>query len=151
MSASDLLSELNFVLEFKLPKEISDNQEYIKLSVDYINVPIVEIPVCPIGYKPIPIQVRGEVHCTERYKYIKDVLPLINRWVNSIYCTCSKLNSSRVKHFVEAKLYAYKKDNSLFTKWDLAEFHPLFNPRSKYTTDDIELIFEFENIANKPV
>ena len=146
MFATDLLSELKFVLEFNLPKEVSDNQEHIKLSVHHVNAPVVKIPVCPIGCKPRPIRSSGEIHCLERYKYIKDVLPLINRWVNSI----SKLNNSRSNQFAEAKLYAYKQDGSLFKKWRLVEFHPLFNPVTEFFYDDIaKLIFKFENVIEE--
>ena len=122
------LSGLNFVIEFNLPKEISDNQEPIKLLVNRVEVPAVEIPVCPIGYKSISFRTPGEIHCLERYKYIKDVLPLINRWVNSVWSTCNKLHSYRSDLFVEAKLYAYNEnDHSLFKKWNLEEFYPLIN------------------------
>lgn len=47
MFEMDSLSELNFVLEFNLPKAISDNQEHIKLSVHHTDVPAVKIPACP--------------------------------------------------------------------------------------------------------
>lgn len=155
MFETDILSELNFVLEFNLPKEISDSQDHIKLSVNRVEIPAVEIPACPIGYKPIPFRTPGEIHCVERYKYIKDVLPFINRWVNSIYYTCSKLISSRSNLCVEAKLYAYKKNCSLFRKWSLVEFYPLFNPDIEcFSGDTIELIFKFENMIvedNKPM
>ena len=147
MFATDSLSDLNFVLEFNLPKEIFDNQELIRLRVHHVDVPIVEIPVCPIGYKSIPIRTPGEIHCIERYKHIKEILPFINRWVNSVYCMYNKLHSSRSDLLVEAKLYAYKKDNSLFKKWNLVELYPLINPNSKYTNDNTELIFKFENIT----
>lgn len=155
------LSGLNFVIEFNLPKEISDNQEPIKLSVNRVEVPAVEIPVCPIGYKSISFRTPGEIHCIEhkenheRYKYIKQILPFINRWVNNIYCACNKLQYNKSNLCVKAKLYAYKKDNSLFKKWNLVDFAPLFNSEVMYTTDDIELIFRFENILeveyNKPM
>jgi hypothetical protein len=78
MFAMDSLGEFNFVLEFNLPKEISDNQEHIKLSVHHIDVPIVEIPAFPLGYRSTPVKTPGEIHCIEHYKHIKDVLPLIN-------------------------------------------------------------------------
>jgi len=148
MLKADILNDLNFVLEFILPKEISDNQDRIKLSVHRVDVPVVEIPICPIGHKSIPIRLSGEIHSIEYYKFVKDVLPLINRWVNSIYCTCSKLHSSRSNKFVEARLYAYRKDNSLFKKWDLEEFYPLFNSNVEYFSGDaVELIFKFENMV----
>jgi hypothetical protein len=152
MFAADLLGELDFELEFNLPKEISDNQDHIKLSVNRVEVPAVEIPVCPIGYKSRPIRTPGEIHCIERYtkeryKCIKPILQSINKWVNSIYCACNKLHSNKSSLYVEAKLYAYKKDHSLFKKWGLVDFAPLFNQDVMYTTDDIELIFKFENIV----
>ena len=146
MFETDILSELNFVLEFNLPKEISDNQDHIKLSVNRVEIPAVEIPACPIGHKPISFRTPGEIRCLERYKYIKDILPFINRWVNSVFSPCSKLNSSRSNQFVDAKLYAYKKDCSLFRKWSLVEFYPLFNPNVEYFSGDVvEMIFKFEN------
>lgn len=148
MLATDSLSDLNFVLEFNLPKEISDNQKRIKLSVHHVEVPVVEIPVCPIGYKSIPIRTPGEIHCIECYKHIKEVLPFINKWVNSVYCTYNKLHSSRSDLLVEAKLYAYKNDSSLFKKWDLVELYPLFNPNAELFSDGVvTLTFRFENIA----
>lgn len=147
MFAVNLFGELNFVLEFNLPKEISDSQERIRLSVHHVDVTVVEIPVCIICYKPRPIRTTGEIHCLERYNYIKDALPYINKWINSIYCTCSKLNNSRSNQFIEAELYAYKQDGSLFKKWRLVEFHPLFNPSIEFFSDDVvELIFKFENL-----
>lgn len=150
MFASDSLSEFNFVLAFNLPKEISSNQDYIKLSVNRVDLPIVEIPASYIGYKPRFIITPGEIHCIEHYKHIKDVLPFINRWVNSVYFEHSKLNSSMSSQSVEAKLYAYKDNGSLFKKWDLADLHPLFNPNIIYPYDDvIELVFRFENIIDE--
>lgn len=148
MFETDPLSELKFVLEFNLPKEISNNQEYIKLSVHHVDVPVVEIPECTIGYKSIPFKSSGELHCIERYEDIKDILPLVNRWVNNVWIACSKSHSSRNNLLVEAKLYAYKNDNSLFKKWSLEEFYPLFNTNAEYFSDDVvELIFKFKNIA----
>lgn len=150
MFASEPLSGLNFVLEFNLPKEISDSQKHIKLSVNRVEIPAVAIPACPIGCIPTPVKVSGEIHCIERYKYIKNVLPLINRWVNSVYCPCNKLNSSRSNQFVEAKLYAYKNDSSLYKIWDLEEFYPLFKPNVEYIPyDTVELIFKFENMIEE--
>lgn len=148
MFATDSLSELNFVLEFNLPKEISDSQEHIKLSVNRVDVPVINLSACPLGHKSIPVKMSGEIHCIERYEDIKDILPLVNRWVNSVYCACNKLSSSRSSQFVEAKLYAYKSDSSLFKKWDLIEFYPLFSPDNDYTNNDVILIFKFENIVD---
>lgn len=148
MFEADFSGELNFVLEFNLPKEISDNQDLIKLQVHRMEVPAVEPPGRPFGLKFIPAKMSGEIRCIEHYKYIKDVLPLINRWVDSIYCACSKLNGCRSDKFVEAKLYAYKKDYSLFRKWNLVEFYPLFNPDNGYT-GNVELIFKFEDVIEE--
>lgn len=147
MFATDSLSEFNFVLEFNLPKEISGNQDHIKLSVNRVDVPVINLSACPLGYKSTHVKMPGEIHCIERYDDIKDILPLINKWVNSIYCACNKLSSSRNNQFVEAKLYAYKKNNSLFKKWGLIEFYPLFSPDNDYTNNDVILIFKFENIV----
>lgn len=155
MFEADSFSELNFVLEFNLPEEISDDQEHVKLSVHHVSVPTMEIPTCQLGCSPMPIKISGEIHCIEYYKCIKDVLPFINLWVYSMYCPCSKLNSDRTYLFVEAKLYAYKKDGSLFKKWDLVGFRPLFNTKTEYFLDDVvEINFKFENmieIDNKPM
>ena len=76
MLAQDSLSELKFVLEFNLPKDISDNQEHIKLTVHHIEFPEVEIPMCPIGCSSIARKIAGEIHCIEQYKYIKDIYHL---------------------------------------------------------------------------
>jgi len=155
MFAADSLSELNFVLEFNLPKEIYYNQEHIKLSVNCVEVPAIKIPACPIGYKSLHFKTSGEIHCLERYKYIEDVLPLINRWVNSVFDTYNKQHSKYHNLLVDAKLYAYKNDGSLFKKWRLEEFYPLFNPNVEQCSEDtIELIFKFENMIeedNKPM
>ena len=71
MLAQDSLSEIKFVLEFNLPKDISDNQKCIKLAVLHIEIPEVEFPMCPIGLQPIARKIAGEIHCIEQYKYIK--------------------------------------------------------------------------------
>ena len=149
MLATYPLSELDFVIEFNLPKEISDNQEHVKLSVNRVEIPAVKIPACPIGCKSLHFKTSGEIHCIERYKHIKDVLPLINRWVNSVWSPCNTtLHSNRSDLLVKAKLYAYNEnDHSLFKKWNLEEFYPLFNPNVEcFSGDTIELIFKFENM-----
>ena len=152
MFGTDTLDKLNFVLEFNLPKDISDNQEHINLSVHHIDVPVVETTACPIGCIPTSTKVPGEICCLDYYQRIKDVLQLINKWVNSVHSTCSKLPCSRSDLFVEAKLYAYKNNGSLFKKWQIEEFYPLFNPNAKQFSDDIqtyngiEIIFRFKNI-----
>ena len=152
MFVTDSFSGLNFVIEFNLPKDISDNQEHIKLSVDRVEVPAVEVSACPLGCIPMPIRTPGEIHCIarkenyEHYKYIKQILTFINKWVNSIYCPCNNLQYNKSNLCVEAKLYAYKNDHSLLKKLNLVYFAPLFNPDIACTSDDIELIFKFENI-----
>ena len=135
MFVTDSLSELDFELEFNLPKEISDNQEHIKLSVNRVEIPAIKIPACPIGCKSLHFKTSGEIHCLERRRYIKDVLPLINRWVNSVWspCNINTLHSGRSDLLVEAKLYAYNEnDHSLFKKWNLEEFYPLFNSNVEF-------------------
>lgn len=155
MFATDSLGVFNFVIEFNLPKEISDNQEHIKLQVNRVEVPAIKISTCPIGCKSLHFKTSGEIYCLERYKQIKDALPLINRWVNSVWSPCNTLHSSRSNLFVKAKLYAYNEnDHSLFKKWNLEEFYPVFNSNVEYFSDDtIDLIFKFENMKedNKPM
>ena len=119
-----------------------------------MEIPAVKIPACLIGYKSTPIKFPGEIHCLEYYKCIKDVLLLINRWVDSVYSPFSKLHIEYHSLFVEAKLYAYKNDNSLFKKWCLEELCPLFNPNVEFLSDGVvKLIFKFENMKedNKPM
>ena len=157
MFVHNSLSELKFILEFNLPKDISDNQEQIKLSVHHIELTAVEIPMCPIGCNSISSRICGEIYCIEYYKYIKDILPIINKWVESVYCVCNKLNSDRTNLFVKAKLYAYKNDGNLFKKFDLLDLHPLFNDINIHVYKDgaiegyadraIELVFKYENMV----
>lgn len=147
MFAYDSLCELKFIIEFNLPKDISDNQEHIKLAVHHIDVPEVEILMCPIGCNSIARRIPGEIHCIEYYKNIKYIFLFIKKWTNNVYCACNKLNSDRNNLFVKAKLYAYKNDYSLFNKFDLLDVHPLFVPINSYTDGIIELVFKFENIV----
>ena len=157
MFAHDQLCEFNFVLEFNLPRAISDNQEHIKLTVHHVDLPEIEIPMCPIGCNFISSRIGCEIYCIEYYKYIKDILPIINKWVESIYCACNKLNCDRNDLFVKAKLYAYKNDGSLFNKFDILDLHPLFNDINIHIYKDgtiegyadraIELVFKCENMV----
>lgn len=138
--------KFTFVLEFNLPKEIFNNHSLIRLPVYYVTAPTVEIPSHSIGYKSRHVRTPGEIHCVEHYKRIKDVLPLINRWINDVHCIHSNIGNK----FVEAKLHAYKDDNSLFKKWNLVKFNPLLNPNIEYYADDaVELIFRFENLIDE--
>ena len=146
MFVYDSLSELKFMLEFNLPKDISDNQEHIKLVVHHIELPEVETPMCPIGCKSIARRIAGEVHCMEYYKNVKDILPFINKWAVSVYCACNKLNNDRNNLFVKAKLYAYKNDGSLFKKFYLLGFHPLFKPINVWVDSMVELVFNFDDM-----
>ena len=157
MFVYDSLCEFNFVLEFNLPRAISDNQEHIKLTVHHVDLPEIEIPMCPIGCNSISSRIGSEIYCIEYYKYIKDILPIINKWVESVYCACNKLNCDRTNLFVKAKLYAYKNDGNLFKKFDLLDLHPLFNDINIHVYKDgaiegyadraIELVFKCENIV----
>lgn len=123
MFAQDSLCEFKFLLWFNLPKDISGNQECIKLSVHPIELPEVEIPMCPIGCNSISSRITGEIQCIEHYKYVKDILPSINKWVDSVYCACNKLNNDRNNLFVKAKLHAYKNDDSFYKKFYLLGFN----------------------------
>lgn len=159
MLVYDSLCEFKFVLEFNLPRAISDNQEHIKLTVHHVDLPEVEIPMCPIGCNSIARKITGEINCIEyyKYKYIKDILPFINKWTESIYCTFNKLNCDRNDLFVKAKLYAYKNDGSLFKKYYILDLYPLFKyinihmykdcAIERYADRAVELVFKFENIA----
>ena len=57
--------------------------------------------MCPIGCNSISSRIDGEIYCIEYYKYIKDILPIINKWVESVYCACNKLISDRTNLFVK--------------------------------------------------
>lgn len=106
----------------------------------------------PVRCIPTSIKTTGKICCLDYYKRIKDVLQLINKWVNSVHSTCCRLHCSRSDLFAEAKLYAYKNNGSLFKKWQTEEIYPLFNTNAKQFSDDIqtyngiEIIFMFENI-----
>ena len=59
-------NDINFVLEFNISKDISDNQELIKLPVSYANIPTDKTKESIIGYKHISsISINGEIHCNE--------------------------------------------------------------------------------------
>lgn len=131
MFATDSLGELNFVLEFNLPKEISDNKEHIKLSVHHVNIPIVNFPV----YRATP----GEINCIEYCGHIKDKLHLLEKWSRAIYDKPFGWANSDL--YIDAKLYGYK-DDKLVTFWSLRELYPTLFPTIKYE-NQVELQFGF--------
>lgn len=139
-------NEFKFELEFNLPKDISDNQEHIKLFVHHIELPEVETPMCPIGCNSIARRIAGEIHCIEHYKDVKGILPFINKWAISVYCACNKLNNDRNNLFVKAKLYAYKNDASLFKKLYLLNFHSLFRAINIGVDSMVEFVFKFDDM-----
>lgn len=131
MFATDSLGELNFVLEFNLPKEISDNQEHIKLSVHHVEVPVVGIP----AYRITP----GQISCIEFYEYIKDKLYLLEKWSHALHD--KPFGWSNDDLYVNAELYGYR-DGVLITSWVLYKFYPILFPTIKFS-NQVELQFSF--------
>lgn len=95
MFVKDSLHDFAFILEFNLPKDVSDNQEHVKLCVRQI-----KLPEFFIGYESKPIKIQGEIHCAEFYTNIKDVLPFINKWTNNVYCAYNKPTISKISQLV---------------------------------------------------
>lgn len=131
MFATDSLGELNFVLEFNLPKEISDNQEHIKLSVHHVDISIVEIP----AYRATP----GEISCIECYEHIKDNLHLLEKWSRALYD--KQFGWSNSDLYVGARLYGYK-DDKLITTWALYKLYPTLFPTIEFE-NQVNLQFSF--------
>jgi hypothetical protein len=118
MFAADSLCECNFVLEFNLPKEISSNQDYIKLSVNHIDLPTVEIPSDD--------KTHGQIYCIEFYENIKDKLHLLEKWLCALYDKIFGWSNDSL--YIDAKLHGYNKDGELTTSWLLHRFYPNFYP-----------------------
>lgn len=129
------LNEFNFVLEFNLPKEISDSQELIKLSVHHVCAPTVEIPAC-LG---CTIKTYGQISLIEFYEHIKDNLHLLEKWSHTLYDKTFGWASSDL--YVDAKLYGYK-DDTLVTSWMLHKLYPISFPTIKFE-NQVELQFGF--------
>lgn len=142
MFSTDSLCELNFVLEFNLSKEISDNQEHIKLSVHHVDVPVVEIPACTIGHKSTPVKTPGQVFCIEFNDRIKDKLYLLEKWSHALYD--KPFGWANDDLYIDAKLYGYK-DDELVTSFMLYNLYPTFLfPATKFE-NQVELKFSFED------
>jgi hypothetical protein len=118
MFATDSLSELNFVLEFNLPKEISDNQECIKLSVNHVDIPIIKLMQSTV----IP----GQISCIGFYESIKDILHLIQRWITELFGKSFGFADDSL--YIGAKLYGYNKSGNLITAWKLNRLYPMLMP-----------------------
>lgn len=131
MFATDSLGEFNFVLEFNLPKEISDNQDLIRLQVHHVDIPIVKIPACR--------STLGKVTCIEFYEYIKGSLHPLEKW--SHYLHDKSFGWSNNDLYVDAKLYGYK-DDKLVTSWILHKFYPSLFPTIKFE-NQVDLQFSF--------
>jgi hypothetical protein len=142
MFATDSLGELNFVLEFDLPEEISDNQDHVKLSVHHVNVPIIKIPECPIGYRPISRRSSGELHCIEFYEYIKDKLHLLEKWSHALHDKPFGWSNSDL--YIDAKLYGYK-DDELVTSFELHRLYQTLFPTIKFE-NQVDLQFSFADM-----
>lgn len=136
MFETDTLSELNFVLEFNLPKEISDDQDHIKLSVHHVAVPTVEIPA-HLGYT---IKMYGQIYLIEFYEHIKDKLCLLEKWSHILHD--EKFGWANSNLYIDAKLYGYNKDGELVTSWVLYKLYPILFPIIKFS-NQVELQFGF--------
>ena len=102
-------NNVNFVLEFNLSKEISDDQQLIKLPVSYANIPKDKTTESIIGYKHISnISINGEIRCIESYRNIKDKLYLLEKLARAF---CDKPLMQPIGNLcVNAKLYEYRSD-----------------------------------------
>ena len=122
----NLINDDNFVLEFNLSKEISDNQELIKLPVSYANIPTDKTKESIIGYKHISsISINGEIHCIESYRHIKDKLYLLKKLARAF---CDKPLMQPIGDLcVNAKLYGYR-DAELVISYSLHKLYLISLP-----------------------
>ena len=135
-------NDINFVLEFNISKDISDNQELIKLPVSYANIPTDKTKESIIGYKHISsISINGEIHCIESYRYIKDMLYLIEKLAHAF---CDKPLMQPISDLcVNAKLYGYR-DDELAILYSLHKLYLISLPIN--IEDYIGFRFGFVNI-----
>ena len=138
----NLINDDNFVLEFSLSKEISDNQEIIKLPVCYANIPTDKTKESIIGYKHISsISINGEIHCIESYRYIKDKLYLLEKLARAF---CDKPLMQPIGDLcVNAKLYGYR-DDELVTSYSLHKLYLISLPIN--IEDYVDFRFGFVDI-----
>ena len=135
-------NDVNFVLEFNLSKDISDNQELIKLPVSYANIPTDKTKESIIGYKRISsISINGEIHCIESYRHIKDKLYLLEKLARAF---CDKPLMQPISDLcVNAKLYGYR-DDELVTSYSVHKLYLISLPIN--IEDYIGFRFGFVNI-----
>lgn len=134
------------MLEFNLSKEISDNQELIKLQVSYANIPTDKTKESIIGYnKHISnISINGEIHCIESYRHIKDKLYLLEKLARAF---CDKPLMQPIGDLcVNAKLYEYR-DNELVISYSLHKLYLISLPIN--IEDYVDFRFGFVDIKNK--
>ena len=141
----NLINDDNFVLEFSLSKEISDNQEIIKLPVYYANIPTDKTKESIIGYKHISsISINGEINCIESYRYIKDRLYLLEKLARAF---CDKQLMQPIGDLcVNAKLYGYR-DDELVTSYSLHKLYLISLPIN--IEDYVDFRFGFVDIKSK--
>lgn len=136
MFAADSLGELNFVLEFNLPKEISDNQDLIRLQVHHVYVPTIKIP----AGSQFCDKTHGQIYCIEFCEYIKDKLHLLEKWPRALYD--KPFGWSNDNLYIDAKLYGYKNDG-LVTSWLLHKFYPNLYPTKFMNQIDLQFGFAY--------
>ena len=135
-------NDINFVLEFNISKDISDNQELIKLPVSYANIPTDKTKESIIGYKHIySISINGEIHCIESYRYIKDKLYLLEKLARAF---CDKPLMQPISDLcVNAKLYEYR-DDELVISYSLHKLYLISLPIN--IEDYVDFRFGFVDI-----
>ena len=121
-------NKTRYVLELSLPKTITDDCKQIKLSFDNLSFSVKD---CIL---------QGEIQRNKNSKCVEDILPLINKWFYSIFNINDKSFSGIANKFVEAKLYEYNTDDTLFKKWALTSLFPISYPD---VTADSSVKFEF--------
>ena len=135
-------NDINFVLEFNLSKDISDNQELIKLPVSYANIQTDKTKESIIGYKHISsISINGEIHCIESYRHIKEKLYLLDKLARAF---CDKPLMQPIGNLcVNAKLYEYR-DDDLVVSYSLHKLYLISLPIN--IEDYVDFRFGFVDI-----
>lgn len=139
-------NNVNFVLEFNLSKEISDDQQLIKLPVSYANIPTDKTKESIIGYNKhiSSISINGEIHCIESYRHIKDKLYLLEKLAHAF---CDKPLMQPIGDLcVNAKLYEYR-DDELVISYSLHKLYLISLPIN--IEDYVYFRFGFVDIKNK--
>lgn len=135
-------NDVNFALEFNLSKEISDDQQLIKLPVVYANIPTDKTKESIIGYNHISnISISGEIHCIESYRHIKDKLHLLEKLAHDF---CDKPLMQPIGNLcVNAKLYEYR-DDELVISYSLHKLYLISLPIN--IEDYVDFRFGFVDI-----